>query len=123
MVVPYVLVIANGCSNPSEGCLGVSVSSTIVAEKPVVSISLSAIASPVAVISLSTSSITQVFLDAIMNQKQLLRYHEESNRGSRATNPDIPPISDNVVELLLLEQDRTHIVREIQRLEKRTISV
>ena len=52
---------------------------------------------------------------------QLPRHREQSNWGSRVANPDITPISDCVVELLLSEQDRAQIVREIHRLEKRTI--
>ena len=41
--------------------------------------------------------------------------------GSGVANPDATPISDNVVELLLSEQDRIHILREIQVMERRKI--
>ena len=41
--------------------------------------------------------------------------------GSGVANPDTTPISNNVVELLLSEQDRIHILREIQVMERRTI--
>ena len=49
------------------------------------------------------------------------RCREPPNRGSRVANPDITPFSDSAIELLLSEQDRAPIVREIQRLEKRII--
>ena len=54
---------------------------------------------------------------------QLLHHREQSNWGSSVANPDITPISDNVVELLLSEQDRAQIVRHIHCLEKRTIII
>ena len=50
-----------------------------------------------------------------------MRHCEQSNRGSRAANPDISPISNNAVKILLSDQDRTHIIREMYRIEKRTV--
>ena len=63
-----------------------------------------------------------VFIDTPMNQEQVLRRCEQSNRGSSAANPDISPISNNAVKLLLSEHDRAQtVVREIQRIEKRNV--
>mgnify|MGYP000078875830 FL=1 len=62
-----------------------------------------------------------VFIDTPVNQEQVLRRCEQSNRGSSAANPDISPISNNAVKLLLSEHDRAQVVREIQRIEKRNV--
>ena len=51
------------------------------------------------------SSIASTFIAASANQEKLPRRHEQFNRGSHAANQDIPPISDNAVELMLSEQD------------------
>ena len=67
------------------------------------------------------SSIASTFIDTSANQEHLPRYREHFDRGSRAAIPDISPISDSAIELKLSEQDRTRIVQEIQRLEKKTI--
>ena len=85
------------CANPVTAGLGVAVSSAIIKEKPT------------------------VFIDTPVNQEQVLRHCEQSNRGSSVANPDISPISNNAVKLLLSEQDRAQVVREIQRIEKRNI--
>ena len=60
-----------------------------------------------------------VFVDTPVNQEQILRHCEQSNRGSSAANPDISPISNNAVKLLFSEHDRAQVVREIQCIEKR----
>ena len=50
-----------------------------------------------------------------------MRRCDLSNRGSQGTNPNISPISNYVVKLLLSKHDRTQIVQEIQCLEKRIV--
>ena len=67
------------------------------------------------------SSIASTFIDTSANQEHLPRCREHFDRGSRAAIPDTSPISDSAIELKLSEQDRTRIVQEIQRLEKKTI--
>ena len=89
--------VVDVCANPVTAGLGVVVSSTIIKEKPT------------------------VFIDAPVNQEQVLRHCEQSNRGSGVANPDISPISNNAVKLQLSEQDRAKVVREIQRIEKRNV--
>jgi hypothetical protein len=71
----------------------------------------------------ASSSIASTFIATPANQEHLPRRREQFDRGSRAANPDISPISDGAIELKLSEQDRTRIVQEIQRLEKKTIIV
>ena len=68
--------------------LGASIYTTIDAEKLFSPFNLPATANPIA------------------NKEQLLRCREQSNRGSRVANPNITPISDNVVELLLSEPNQ-----------------
>ena len=115
------IVTADDCLNHLEGSVGASVYTKVDAEKQFVPFNLPATANPIAAASLSTSSINPVVFNATENQEQLPRCREQPNQGSRVANPDITPISDSVVELLLSEQDRAQIVREIQRLQKRTI--
>ena len=71
--------------------------------------------------SAAESSLASTFIATSANQEHLPRRHEQFDRGSHAANLDIPPISDSAIELKLSEQDRTRIVQEIQRLEKKTI--
>ena len=58
---------------------------------------------------------------ACSEQEQIPQGRDQFYWDSSVDNPDASPISDNVVELLLLERDRIQIIREIQLLEKRTI--
>mgnify|MGYP000412076289 CR=1 FL=1 len=69
----------------------------------------------------SKSSIASIFITTSANHEHLPRRREQFDRGSRAANLDIPPISDNTIELKFSEQDRTWIMQVIQRLEKKTI--
>ena len=54
-------------------------------------------------------------------QEQIPQGRDQFYQDSSVDNPDASPISDNVVELVLSEQDRIQILQEIQLLEKRTI--
>ena len=60
-------------------------------------------------------------MDAGSGQEYSTQGRDKLYWGSGVANPDATPISDNVVELLLSEQDRIHILREIQVMERRTI--
>ena len=60
-------------------------------------------------------------MDAGSRQEHSPQGRDKLYRGSSVANPDATPISDKVVELLLSEQDRIHILREIQVMERRTI--
>ena len=113
--------VADDCLNHLEGSVGTSVYTKVDVENQFGPFNLPAKANLIAAASLSTSTINPVVFDATANQEQLPRCREQPHRGSRVANPDITPISDSVVELLLSEQDRAQIVREIQRLEKRII--
>ena len=71
--------VVDVCLNPITASVGVVVSATIIKEK------------------------STVFIDTPVNQEQVLRRCEQFNRGSNVANPDISPISNNVVKLLLSE--------------------
>ena len=62
-------IVVDGCSNHPKGCVGVSVSPTVDAEKSFLPFSSPATANPVVTLSLSTSSITPVFFNATENQE------------------------------------------------------
>ena len=53
-------------------------------------------------------------IDAGSRQEQSPQGCDQLYRDSCVANPDATPISYNVVDLLLLEQDRIHILREIE---------
>ena len=99
--------VADDCLNHLEGSVGASVYTKVDAKKQFVPFNLPATANPIAAASLSTSSINPVVFNATANQEQLPRYREQPNRGSHVVNPDITPISDNVVELL----SRAYVVK------------
>ena len=111
--------VAEDCLNHLEGSIGTSVYTKVDVEKQFVPFNLLATTNPIVAANLSTSSINPVVFNATTNHEQLSCCRKPPNWGSRVANPDITPISDNAVELLLSEQDRAQIVREIQRLEKR----
>ena len=116
-------IVADDCLNHLEGSVGTSVYTKVDVEKQFVPFNLPTTANPIAATNHSTSSINLVVFNATANQEQLPRCREPPNWGFCVANPDITPISDNAVELLLSEQDRAQIVREIQRVEKRIIIV
>ena len=60
-------------------------------------------------------------IDAGSRQEHSPQGRDQLYWGSGVANPDATPISYNVVDLLLLEQDRIHILREIQLMERWTI--
>ena len=113
--------VTDDCLNHLEGVVRTSVYTKVDLEKQFVPFNLLATANPIVAANLSTSSINPVVFNATANQEQLPRCREPPNWGFCVANPDITPISDSAVELLLSEQDRAQIVREIQRLEKRII--
>ena len=49
-------------------------------------------------------------MDAGLRQEHSTQGRDKPYWGSSVANPDATPISDNVVELLLSEQDRIHIL-------------